>query len=328
MRRLLTAPFELYRAAGRARGRAYDCGLLPVRRVAGISVVSVGNLSAGGSGKTPFSIHLAAALAARGLPTSLVLRGYGGRLERRGGLVSEGGGRLLSPEEAGDEAFLAAGRLPGVRVRVGADRVAAVRAEAEAGSRVAVLDDGFQHRRIHRDLDVLLVRPSDRNPGSARLPPALPREPWEATERADLLAGSIADWEGLDGAPPLLFDLEPTAAIDRRWRAEPLAGHAGARAWLLSGIARPERFVTSARRAGLGVAGHSAFPDHHRFRRFELERVEAEARAAGATLLLATEKDLPRLMHLGSELLLRALRVEQRIVCGEEILARRVESVV
>ncbi len=327
MTRLLTALFGLYRAAGRARGSAYDRSLLPVRRVAGISVVSVGNLSAGGGGKTPFSIHLAAGLTARGVPTSLLLRGYGGRLERRGGLVSAGEGRLLGPEEAGDEAFLAAGRLPGARVRVGADRVAAVRAEAAAGSRVAVLDDGFQHRRIHRELDVLLVRPSDRSPGLDLRPDALPREPWEATGRADLLAGSSTDWEGLDGAPPVLFDPEPSALIDRSWRAEPLAGHAEASAWLLSGIARPERFVASARRAGLVVAGHSAFPDHHRFRRFELERVEAEARAAEATLLLTTEKDLPRLIRLETGLPLRALRIEPRMVRGEDILARRLESV-
>jgi len=324
---LRRAAASLLGAATSVRAAAYDSGALPAHRVEGLVAISVGNVRAGGSGKTPMAMHLAALLRDRGLPTAIISRGYRGRLERRGGLVSRGEGPLVGPEEAGDEAYLAAVRLSGVRVRVGADRVASARAEVAAGTRVAVLDDGFQHRRLHRDLDIVLLCPEDLGESCGLVPAGPLRERPGAAGRADLSCGIASDWEGAGSPPQVLVDLEPARLVDRRWSEVPLSDHRGARVHLLSGIARPERLAASAARAGLLVAGASAYPDHHRFARRDLLGAEAAARAGGAGILLTSEKDLPRLAGLEVTMPVLALRVEVRVTHGADVLDRHLASV-
>jgi tetraacyldisaccharide 4'-kinase len=324
-RRALAAAFGL---GTRARNAGYDAGVLPVRRVTGAAVISVGNLRAGGSGKTPLAMHLAARLGALGHRPALLLRGYRGRLEHRGGAVSRGDGLLVGASEAGDEAIEAARRLGSVQVRVGADRMASARAAVADGADVILLDDGFQHRRIHRDLDLLLVGPEDLEQSTRLLPAGPLREPIAAAARADLRSGFAADWEGRDDAPDVLIDYEPVALVAPDWSGVDLLVHRGARAHLLAGIARPERFVDSAARAGFEVAGASFFYDHHRYSRADLDRIDSAARDAGADLILTTEKDLARLDGIAPSLRLRALRIDVRFVSGERLLERFLRSAV
>lgn len=308
------------------RNAGYDSGLLPVTRLDGARVISVGNLRAGGSGKTPLALLLAARLRDLGRRPALLLRGYRGRMEHRGGVVSRGEGPLVGAELAGDEAVVAARRLAGVLVRVGADRVASARAAVDDGADAIVLDDGFQHRRIHRDLDLLLVGPEDLDPGTRRLPAGPLRELADSAARADLLAGLNCDWQGCDDPPDVLVDHAPSGLVDRAWDACSLEDQHGVRAHLLAGVARPERFAGTARRAGFEIAGTSFFRDHYRFKARDIERIERAARGAGAELILTTEKDLARLDLLEASLPLLALRIEARIVQGERLLERFVRS--
>jgi tetraacyldisaccharide 4'-kinase len=309
-----------------ARNSAYDGGLLPVRRIAGAPVFSVGNLRAGGSGKTPLAMHLAAQLARLGRRPALLLRGYRGRLERSGGLVSRGDGALVSAVEAGDEALVAARRLGGVQVRVGADRVLSARVAVAEGADAIVLDDGFQHRRIHRDLDLLLVGPDDLDPRTEVLPAGPLREPSAAAARADLLIGLADDWNGRDDAPEVLIGHEPACLVNNAWQVEPIDGQRGRRVQLLAAIARPERFAASAAAAGFEIGGASFFYDHHQYSQADLERTDLAALKRGAELILTTDKDLARLSGLVTSLPLLALRIDVRLIRGQRLLERFVRS--
>jgi tetraacyldisaccharide 4'-kinase len=316
----------LYGLGGALRNAGYDARVLPVRRVRGAAVISVGNLRAGGSGKSPLALHLAGRLVELGHRPALLLRGYRGRMEHRGGAVSDGAGPLVGADLAGDEAVVAARRLDGAIVRVGADRVASARAAVDDGADAIVLDDGFQHRRIGRDLDLLLVAPEDLDPATARLPLGPLREPADSADRADLLVGLERDWQGRDDAPDVLIRYAPIGLVDRWWAFEPLDFRRGARVQLLAGVARPERFTETAKDAGFEVVGTSWFRDHHGFDERDIERVEGQARRAGAELMLTTEKDLARLEQLQTSLPLRALRIDVRVVRGERLLDRFLKS--
>ena len=323
MKRMLAT---LYGLGGALRNAGYDSRLLPVRRVGGAPVISVGNLRAGGSGKSPLATHLARRLAVMGRRPALLLRGYRGRLEHRGGIVSRGNGPLAGFEDAGDEAVAAARRLANVIVRVGADRVASARAAVDDGADAIVLDDGFQHRRIHRDLELLLVAPEDLDPATDRLPAGPLREPAESADRADLLVGLQRDWSGRDDAPDVLVEHVASSLLDRAWGEVSIDEHRGVRVHLLAGIARPERFAETAGSAGFEICGTSLFRDHHRYDDRDLQRVEQGARDQGAELILTTEKDLARLERFETSLPLPALRIAVRIVRGERLLDRFLRS--
>ncbi len=314
----------LFRLAVKARGSAYDAGLLPVRRVDGIKVFSVGNLRVGGSGKTPFSMYVAARLRDAGQKTALLYRGYRGRLEAGGGLVSAGDGPLVSWKDAGDEAYLAAGRLKGVSVWVGGDRVASAKHARRAGAQVAVVDDGFQHRRLHRDLDFLLACPEDFASETALLPAGPLRESASAACRADLTVGLVSDWKGRPDAPKVLIDYLPTSLVHLSGATAKLESYKGARAYLVAGVGRPQRFQVTAREAGFDVVGTSNFRDHHFFRNQDARNISQRAKDARADLILTTEKDAVRMAGLQFDLSVSALRIDVHLSAGDELLRSRI----
>jgi tetraacyldisaccharide 4'-kinase len=321
------AASSLYGIAAKVRNAGYETGLFPIREVEGIKTVSVGNLRAGGSGKTPFAMHLAASLQNRGLRTALLLRGYRGRLEARGGFVSKGQGPLCSPIEAGDEAYLAASRLKGVHVLVGADRAASARRARDAGAQVLVLDDGFQHRSLHRDLNILLACPEDLSPTTRLLPAGPLRETASQARRADLIAGLELDWRGWEETPQVLFEYVPTCLVLKDQRTVHLASQSGARVFLVSAIARPQRFGQTARSAGFNVVGDCVFKDHHRFRAREIREIETKASSRGADAILTTEKDLSRLMGAQTRFPLWALRIDAKISSGFDLLKYKIDDI-
>ncbi len=318
---------RLYGLVQKSRGTLYDHGILPARRVAGLTVISVGNLRAGGSGKTPFAMYLAEHLRRSGERVALLLRGYRGRLEGTGGLVSTGEGPLVTGREAGDEAYAAARITQGIEIRVGGDRWRQVKLAKEGGATAVVLDDGFQHRRLHRDLDILLAAPEDLEKGNADrlLPAGHLRETGDAAVRADLLGGFNRDWQGGASRPEFTFSYRFRDLVAPDGARRELGDLVGGRVHLIAGIARPERFRETAEEAGLEVAGVSSFPDHHRFRPAELKQAVQKARAAGATTLLTTEKDLARLEGFVTDLSLFALGIRVAIDHGEETLHQRLE---
>ena len=268
-------------------------------------VISVGNLHWGGAGKTPLVAALALHLRDRDLRVAILSRGYRGKGSGVR-LVSDGRGPLLGPSLAGDEPVLLAEQLPGVAVLVGADRHAAgVQAleRVDPPPDLFLLDDGFSHLRLHRDLDLLAFPASDPL-GGGRLPPfGRLREPLASSRWAD--AALLTD-AGEEAGADLRRALEPHgfsgAAFACRTRVDPPHAErreplpAGTRVLLVTGIARPDRVVRAVGKLPFEVADHLAFPDHHAYPQSSLDKVVAAWRECGAEWVLTTAKDHVKLL--------------------------------
>ena len=337
----LSAAEWLFRAGAALRGALYSGGVLRAER-AGVPVVSVGNLAAGGAGKTPVAMAIAARLRSRGRRVAVLSRGYGAtRSHAR--VVSDGKELLLSAEEGGDEAVLVARRLPGVAVLCGPRRAELARlARGALGADVLVLDDGFQHRALARDLDVVVLDAG--NPfGNGHLLPRGPnREPRHALRRAGLVWLSRVEGaspEGLEtlrelareatGHEPVESRHRPVDLLDGRLRESfGLGALRGRPVRLLSAIARPAAFRRTVEALGAVVTGEHRYRDHHRFRAGELREVLGAAEgSAGGEWVVTTEKDAVRLgPEAAGHPRLRVLRIEAQVVRGEEVLERALDS--
>lgn len=268
-------------------------------------VVSVGNIAVGGRGKTPLVAHLAELLLARGERPAILSRGYARRDPRPGvTVVSDGSHVLADLARAGDEALMLARALPGVAVLVAKDRHwAGALAERRLGATVHLLDDGFQHVKLARDVDLVVVAPAD---AEARpLPRGRLREPFEAVRRADAVLIADAEAEaveamaerwGLERAFGVLRRSDPPRLIEPWGLAVPEPRDKSV--FAVAGIAGPGRFFFDLERGGWRVAGRVAVPDHHAFSRADAARLVARARALGAEMILTTEKDATRLLPL------------------------------
>lgn len=266
-------------AAGAAGRQALSS---PPMRVEGTRVISVGNLTAGGAGKTPVVIFLAQLAQRHGRRVAVLTRGHG---RSRSGPIAFDARALPSEPESGDEPRLIASRCPGVRVFVGADRVASARAARAEGCDWLLLDDGFQHRRLARDVDLVVVDDEVLFGSAHRLPWGPLRESPTQLQRASLVWRRAA----ADGQPrPALHPEEVRAAH----RVRPDASLNGRPVLVLTGVARPSSVVASAQQQGANVIATRFFSDHHRFTPAELTEARA---AAGAATIVTTEKDAQRL---------------------------------
>jgi tetraacyldisaccharide 4'-kinase len=277
------------------RGTAYRLGLLPTRR-APVPVVSVGNLAVGGTGKTPVTLWVAEALRARGARPAIVSRGYGGSA-RDVTVVSRGAGPEVGPEIAGDEPVMLAKCFPGVVV-VAPQRLEGARAAAALGCDVVVLDDGFQHRALARDFDLLLL---DGRRG-ALLPAGPFREPLRAAARADAVLLVQRDERDVVEPPSGLrvaqyrARLEAVAVVESVagvWQAHAMGRLAGRRVVAVTGIARPEPFYALLQRWDATIAEVFEYPDHHRYTAEQWQRIAR--RGLEVDLIVTTEKDLVKL---------------------------------
>jgi len=253
-------------------------------------VISIGNLRAGGSGKTPAVGHIAKLLLELGHKPAILTRGYARRVHTPGvTIVSDGLSVLETLDTSGDEPLMLARALPGVPVLVNADRHASgLLAESRFGTTVHLLDDGFQHLKLVRDIDLLLA--SEEDLSDRVLPAGHLRERLDSAAVADAL---IVPAERDDAVEPVRRALGVKTAFRlSRSIARPASG---ARVFAVAGIARPQRFFSDLRGAGWTVAGTMVFPDHHGYGRADLERIVAAARAAGAETIVTTEKDVVRL---------------------------------
>lgn len=266
-------------------------------------VVSVGNLHWGGSGKTPLVAAIGAHLRDRGLHVCVLSRGYGGKGEGIR-VVSTGEGPLLGPLVAGDEPVLLAGELPGVAVVVGPDRYetgqhALLRLDPVPD--LFLLDDGFSHLRLARDLDLVAFPAADPFGGGRLLPSGRLREPLVAMARAHaaVLTGTDDPGAGRELAEALrpYGFTGPGFASATRPGAPRLAP--GARVFLVTAIARPKNFAATVRSLGFDVAGELRFPDHHAYPPESLQRIAGAFRSSGAETVLTTSKDRVKLLgHL------------------------------
>ncbi|WP_245814838.1 tetraacyldisaccharide 4'-kinase [Cystobacter ferrugineus] len=297
----MLAPLELlswgYGAGVRLRGALYDAGWLSGERVEGLRVISVGNLNVGGTGKTPAVLYLAELLVREGKRVGILTRGYGRGSKEP--LSFTGRERLPPVEEAGDEPLLLARRCPEARLLVGADRRAlARRARDEYGLEVVLLDDGFQHRRLARDEDVVVVDEAVGFGNGRMLPRGPLREPLAALKRATLVwvrasSQPRVDWPPFT-APRVRTLYQPTGWVDPEGVLHPPGALRGMPVLALAGLARPGGFLRTLGALGVEVRGTAFFADHHPFSARELEEVRARAVKLGARVV-TTEKDRVRL---------------------------------
>lgn len=325
----------LFAAGAAARGKLYDLGALPAFR-ASVPVISVGNLTVGGSGKTPVVIALAERLAARGRKVAVLSRGYGAT--RTGArVVSDGHGPKLDAAEGGDEPVLIARRVPQALVLCGPRRAELAKQAAGLGAQVLLLDDGFQHRALARDLDVVLVDASNPFGNGHLLPRGPKREPLAALRRADLVwFTKIDQHEPGDRTLGKLADVARKATgrpvvQSRHAHADVLDGTltqgfgagalAGKRVFLMAGLARPDTFRQTADAANAQIVGERVFADHHRFTAAELGEAFGAAEKGRADFVVMTEKDAVRLPpERARDPRLRVVRLGVQIVSGEEAL--------
>jgi tetraacyldisaccharide 4'-kinase len=268
----------LYSGASALRNSMFDRGVLQARRL-GQPVISVGGLSAGGAGKTPFVIALGELLKARGIRFDVLSRGY--RRKTRGVLVVEPDG---SAADFGDEPLLIARHL-GVPVIVGERRYEAGRvAEQKFQPQLHLLDDGFQHRSLFRDFDIVLLTAGDFR--DRLLPSGRLREPLSSLERADavVLPSGVA-------AEHVAFGQQPIWRVDR----ELILPDLPSAPIVFCGIARPEQFFAQVAAAGITPAAQLSFRDHHAYDQNDVRRLLAEG-------FLTTEKDAVNLGSLQHEL--------------------------
>ena len=264
----------LYGSVVAVRNGFYDRGILPARSLRG-PVVSVGNLSVGGSGKTPFVILMGELLKARGVRFDVLSRGYGRK--STGVLAVNPGG---SSAEFGDEPLLIARRLE-VPVVLGEDRHrAGLFAEEKFGPQLHLLDDGFQHRSLARDFEIVLVTAEDSR--DALLPAGRLREPLRALKRADavvLTGGASPEGLALDGK--FVWRVR-RGILPRGVSSRPVA---------FCGIARPQNFFLQLRKAGIEPAAEAVYPDHHAYTENDVRELLALNATSEADGFVTTEKD-------------------------------------
>jgi len=304
-RPLLWPLVPVYRFGLALRELQLRSGLKPVRRLKW-PVISIGNLSTGGAGKTPLTIALAKALTARGMHVDVLSRGYG-RQSALPQLVDPGG----TAQDFGDEPLVIA-REANVPVYVAAERYQAgllaersapaqpkAPQDAEENPRLKahILDDGFQHRQLARDIDILLL--SRRDLADHLLPAGNLREPLHAAERAQVIA-IPADEPDVETEIKARGWKAQIWRVRRRIEIPNVDSSSRGPVAAFCGIARPDQFFQGLESAGVKLAARIAFADHHNYTAADLARIESVARAAGATAVLTTEKDRVRLGALAA----------------------------
>ena len=269
----------------------------PVKRLR-LPVVSIGNLSTGGSGKTPLTIALAKALTARGVHVDVLSRGYGrtsstaARVPAQGAALEFGDEPLLITEKADIEVYVAPDRYQAGLLAEGDLIPRTVLGEPHTPG-IHLLDDGFQHRQLHRDTDIVLLDRRDWT--DSLLPAGNLREPREAALRADLLAIPAEDVELAEELKAWGWK-KPVWRVRRRMEIPRIYGPVAA----FCGIARPEQFFDGLLAGGLDLVVRRTFPDHHPYTPTDVEQLAQSARRAGTVALITTEKDRVRLGKLAS----------------------------
>jgi tetraacyldisaccharide 4'-kinase len=293
-------PFSiLYQLMSRLNRILYRWGLFKTQS-APLPVVSAGNIGFGGSGKTPLAQSLLAFLSTRGYNPALVTRGYKGRWEKTGGRILPGKAKDADWRQAGDEPYMLALSLPDAGIYIGKNKIRSCQAARKAGHDIAVLDDGFQHLRLYKDVDIV-IHPPDKA--------GLKREPASSLRFADMILfkKDISSEQkrflaGKTGQARLYaYSVQP-AGIIHVPSGQPVTpqelNHTPFSAFC--GIARPDRFRELIRRLGLQPREFLTFPDHHDYPAASMNKIRNHFSASGSKAGLTTEKDAVKLGALVS----------------------------
>lgn len=302
--KILLSPLFLlslvYDAVTRARVFLYDKSLFSSRKLP-CKVISVGNITVGGTGKTPLTLYIGRLLKEMDYKTAILSRGYGGSSEGRSMILSKGDGPLHGPDKSGDEPYMIASKLRGVFVLTGKNRF-------QSGSMAcnmfnidaAILDDGYQHLSLYRDLNILLISPKTLNGKGWLLPRGELRETLASMNRADLIVvkGKEEHYHGILNRLKAIIEIDrifffqykPVSFINRRdGKKETLDIIKGKRLLTVCGIALPDSFVETLNDLG-GIVYHKIiFPDHHNYTAADIEHIKRSS--LDLDIIVTTEKD-------------------------------------
>lgn len=334
--RMLLFPLYLlslpYGGAVRARSLFYSLGLLKTRTLP-CPVISIGNITVGGTGKTPLVMALAKGLTERRISVAILSRGYKGKRISKP-VVSDGKTIFLSPEESGDEPSLMARACLGIPVLVGRDRFTNGQiALQQFGVKGLLLDDGYQHLSLYRNINILLIDSHIGFGDHTLLPRGVLREPLSQLRRADLfLLTKVENPQTVQPLEKKIHEIhpssqvfhshyEPVSLVSPNDDEEELNSLKGRKILALSGIANPVYFSSMLRKCGAEIVGEAIFPDHHPYTPKDLSSVEEKSKRADC--IVTTEKDMVKLKKLDIlQLPIRALRVEMKIWEEKEFYQR------
>ncbi|BCS52424.1 tetraacyldisaccharide 4'-kinase [Geobacter sp. SVR] len=310
----LLVPLSLpYALVQHLRALLYRSGIIRAKKLPR-PVISIGNLTVGGTGKTPVTAHIARLLLAQGFKVAVLSRGYGGTCEGRPAIVSDGRTITMTAGECGDEPRLLASTVPGLMVVIGSDRHSAGQLAMEhLAPDLFLLDDGFQHMRLERDLNILLLDCNLPFGNGWTLPAGLLREPASAAARADLVIFTRC----LPGQTTVPFAPVVTVCRARHelggavplmgGETMPLTALAGRKVLAFAGIAEPQAFFDGLRQLGLDLVSTLPLPDHVDYNDARTAEIEESMRRSGAEIALTTGKDGVKLERLPRELARRIL---------------------
>lgn len=309
---LLELPARIYYSVILLRNSLYDKGIFKTYECQ-TPLISVGNLTFGGTGKTPLVAFLSKFFQSQGKKVAVVSRGYKGtKSTKKVFIVSDGKGHTFgSAKECGDEPFLLATWLPDIPILISKKRASAVqRAQTQFSPDLIILDDGYQHRAVSRDIDILLIDAMDPF-GNYRLPPSgILREPIQNIGRADIVIINRAEADE---------DFNILRRIIRRHNEKTIIFKSGneitelvpmgsgkslkpaeinqLNSYLFCAIGNPDAFLLNIEKLGAHVVGHKYFRDHHIYTDDDLKKIDAKAKKAGASIILTTQKDMVRIKH-------------------------------
>ncbi len=298
-----------YSLGSRFRPWAYSKGLFKSKSLPGF-VVSIGNLTAGGTGKTPATVMLAGWAQQKGYRVAVLSRGYGGSYREKVLVVSDGKRLRASAAQAGDEPYLLAGRLPSVPVVVSKSRYdAGLHAHEKYGADFFILDDGFQHIQLNRDLNLVLIDAVSPFGNGHLLPWGPLREPLSQMSRADVFIVTRSGhpyprsvdipMEKFPSVPVFYADHKPSQVVlPLLPEHRPPEFIKGERVLGFAGIARPELFRKTLEDLGANIVFFKGFDDHHPYRKEDLDSLAGMMKTTGARYLMTTEKDWVRIAHL------------------------------
>ncbi len=343
--RILLTPFcWLYCAIILGRNYCYTLGLFKQKQLSCI-VISVGNIVVGGTGKTPATDAIAKLLYSKGHRVALVLSGYKRCSNDAVTIVSDGENQLCSSEESGDEADMLARQLSDIPIVVGKQRYLAGKAALERfDSEVLILDDGFQHRQLARDLDIVTIDATQPYGTSALLPIGMLREPISALQRADIILLTRTDADNINitelkteltrlapNTPILQSVHQPTSLywLNQNEKREvlPLTTLMRKRLLAVCGIGNPDGFVTTLKQYDPTSIELFAFPDHHVYTETDVHEIQKRMQSCNAELVITTQKDEQKLISFSTELPIVVLAVELVITDGDAVLLDAIQKV-
>jgi len=289
------------------RNLFYDVQFYRVTKIP-VPVISVGNITTGGTGKTPAVVYIAKRLQDDGFKVGIISRGYK-RVSRGYVVVSDGKRALVNAEQGGDEPVMMANALPGVVIAVDENRVNAGKLIIEEyGVEVIIMDDGFQHRALHRDLDIVLINASRLDHLRAHLPVGRLRERLQSLRRADIVISTkYNDDTMLEKLEQIVHRYTPAVLLGSEIKPVrcynivddtglSLEDISSKTVYLVSGIAEPEMFQNTVKQLEISVCGTRWFPDHYHFNENDICGMIDEAKNHGADSIVTTEKDAVRLV--------------------------------